>query len=111
MSALNQPCADGIRPPPAVDEDDAPDQRPEFPHGYEAWAAAFELADLLDAMEEINGGSLTREGQSIAPMIAAAKSLAKALGRALDRIGPAPALADLVKEPRTHISAQDDVQE
>ena len=57
---------------------------PQFPHGYNPATAAFMLHEFLEGIEAINDGSLTRDGNSIAPLVDAAKALALSLGHCLE---------------------------
>ena len=57
-----------------------------FPHGYTPLAAACYLQELFEVIETVSEGEVTSNGQSIAPLAAAGRSLAHALADALDTL-------------------------
>lgn len=55
-----------------------------FPHGYDPRTAAFHIAEMLEAADQLNVGAGSHEA-SVRGIIQAAAALAWALGEALDR--------------------------
>ena len=80
------PAADAARPDggEALQHPPAQEYQRNFPHGYNPATAAFMLHELIEAIETLNAGSLTREGRSIAPLVDAGKALALSLGQCLE---------------------------